>query len=200
MNFFEAYLEAKNGKKVTICGVHDWWLQLNNCVSLYDGNSFDMYTKDGRSEYSFNNKMIAHWLNCDWQIYEEPKESKGLWEKPAHENSVYFGLRLGGNLHKFSGESDAFRWGKALNTFMLLKGHPLAIPFDNSKLRVHYCIFHNPNGLNHKDIGVHLGMAGQGTQNISPSFSNFDDANQALKDIGPENLLHMFKTFSGIYE
>lgn len=194
MNFFEAYLEAKNGKKVTIVGCKIWWLQFHN----EDYKALDIYNDKGLVDDEISPIQLAHWLDCEWQIHEEPKEKPGpmgLWHSERDPDGVedlhtkhYVSCRN----YVISSQHDA--WSAALETFMRLKGHPLAVKPNNDE--THFFIRIREEKLM---IDSYECLPNKLTE-VSAPFDSVDDGKQAIKDIGEDNLLHMFKTFQGIYE
>lgn len=201
MNFFEAYLEAKNGKKIAIDGVSTWWAQLDNdkesnCATL------NTYSARGKCSDIIDNMIIAHWLGCEWQIYEDPKESKGLWKPSDDESnchSLYISYHPYRNVINFKDYDIRHTWGRALETFMRLKGNPFAVPVIEDKSQ--YCISPYHRGSFEFVIAIDcLTRSVYKCGSLSPCFEKEIDAKQAIKDIGADNLLHMFKTFQGIYE
>lgn len=150
----------------------------------------NVYSKDGSGIAGctqFNcNKHGLVWL--------KPKETKGLWE--ADKKLIASRITLEITNSPFASTLQSRQWVKALHTFMELKGHPLTVKPSEEKEEYVIRINTDENILYIEEM---LTLDGKLTE-ISPTFEIEEDAEEALNDIGKENLLHMFKTFSGLYE
>lgn len=135
----------------------------------------------------------------EWEIYEEPKHKIAFQLVFNVMNS--FSLERGtfqliSNIPARNKE-ECLDWLKALETFFELKCHPLTVEIRDGKIQC--CIGPDsiePWGLeaqcwNTSSFKIPL---------VSPIFASIDDTMQAIQDIGESRLIHMFKTFHGIYE
>lgn len=146
-----------------------------------------------------------------WAIYEEPKEEKmALWKTGSQDINHQAHIKIvilpqpqpfvEDGIHakyfKFYELKEAKEWNKGLQTFMLLKSHPLAVPADEREEQ-HYIRYNDCNDdiiiSQARNLEYKLTM-------LSPMFAGEEDANKALSDIGKENIIHMFKTFQGVYK
>lgn len=99
---------------------------------------------------------------------------------------------LGGNF--FQSQEIAGHYAKALNTFLLLRHQPgTDVPSDG---RGQWFIeLHEDNLLIGMVCRIEYKING-----ISPPFTTRYFAEQAINAVGKDNIIHMFKTFHGIYE
>lgn len=137
-------------------------------------------------------------LNATWEIYQKPKEeSKGLWEmhniEPAN---IIFRITAKG-MHM---PADEKNWANAFDTFIKLKGHRLAVKSEDNKIQYFILVSNNPDGhIVNLHVDDYYALECKLSE-ISPAFSCHEDAAKAIKDIGEDNLLHMFKIFQGLYQ
>jgi hypothetical protein len=95
----------------------------------------------------------------------------------------------------FNSEQKMKSFIKALQTFLRLKAHPLAVkPSRNDQCYIvcnlddgNVCSYYASEYMDKGDY-------------ISPMFSDEKDSDKAIQDIGEDNLVEMFKVFSGDYE
>lgn len=167
----------------------------------------DNYYAEREGE-SWTFTYIDNYFICaKWAIYEEPKQSTPLIQ--FKENGIKIECYVAHNtsyghdsytarfwLENFKKQEECNDWRKALNTFMRLKCNPLAeIAADNKRQwLIEIGSFEEIIKIDEYDYNFTKLI------NISPCFSTKEDAESAITDIGEENLLHMFKTFQGIYE
>lgn len=142
---------------------------------------------------------------CEWEIFEEPKESKVLWEKATAEKDHHINIKINGFIGanefatgltiRFGDRRQSVDWFHALRTFMLLKGHRLAMSLKNGlgKFVIRLDDTMDPYA---QEMPV---MPYRMTE-ISPSFADKIQCDRAIEEIGKDNIIHMFKTFHGIYE
>jgi len=140
-------------------------------------------------------------IKSKWAIYEDPKEEKkGLFDRWDGKKNYLFTLDGNAISAAFPGlynNEHCHAWEYALITFMRLKSHPLAVPvLDDIPQFVIKTSFWSTDGLY---LQKHYGLATKITE-VSPCFSCEEDGEKAISDIGEDNILHMMRTFQGIYE
>jgi hypothetical protein len=109
-----------------------------------------------------------------------------------------FYCHSGNSKINFDSIEKADKFAKALDTFIRLKAHPLAVKPDFEDDEEQFYIGVNLCGGT--AVSVSSDYAPDKPDYLSPMFDSEEDADKAIKDIGEDNLVEMFKTFSGLYE
>lgn len=184
--------------------------QCSNGVLIRKNDSFSNYlTKNEDDTWSITDERFGtEEITSKWAIYEESKPQpiidgdliiKGSyfegWDPKPSIN--YYGKKpfLVFNIERFNNKKQAADWTEALKTFMLLKSHPLAVkPLDYEK---QYFIEISVGGSLVIDATE---ITNSKLSRLSPHFNTEKDAEKAISDIGKEHILHMMRTFQGVYE
>lgn len=132
-------------------------------------------------------------LQDDWEIYEE-KKGKGFCVASILIHCDDTGVSIGSDLLAIPAfdEKTAHDWQKALATFFELKSHPLAVPATEEETQ-----WQIDGGCMDTEDNYFIQTK---RSRLSPCFKSSHDAQKCLEDIGESRLLHMFRTFQGIYE
>ena len=143
----------------------------------------------------------------DWEIYEEPEEISYYSLNIILHNREQSEKALGDKINQgefisclhskivAKTDKEAKAWSKALETFFELKSHPLACASVREKIQYHIV----PYSIDALDIEDSYFLCSK-TSLLSPSFETTNDALTVMGDMGIDRLLHMFRTFQGIYE
>lgn len=123
-------------------------------------------------------------------IIEAPEKGCSLLERGDNGEDVYVWI-----IRVSCDENISDEYFKAFKTFILLRHQEgTEVPLDEE---MQYLIRLN------KDRGLYVDVwqrIGNKVTAISPCFRTVDHAEKAINFIGKENIIHMFKTFHGIYE
>ncbi len=129
-----------------------------------------------------------------YYIVEEDK-SEGLWKKPTLDD-IPFGdftpqIPLS---HLFGDHKQCDAWRRALTTFVELKSLDYCAPASvGSWQNLISCIDGDLKVDSYNHEPESLGC-------VSPFFQSKACAERATKEIGEDRLVHMFKTFQGVYD
>lgn len=202
----EAIEAMENDCIICIPAIHPHVHYKIDCDKLYSKNTYNgTEWKEHVHPYGYV-RFSSNLIKSKWSIYEELKENKvGLWykEELCFYIDIKSAIKLEGGHHAvlselipFEFETEKSHWFKALETFMQLKGHPLAIIATDNEDQW-FIAFEDDSG----DLAIDSGRdILYKFHIISPMFSSEKDANKAMDDIGQENIVHMMMTFQGIYE
>jgi hypothetical protein len=190
MNFFEAIRMADEGKVVVSCRRYKYRKRNNSLYLLAT-----THTPSGlKVSYLTTATIDNDEVNGEWALDEEPEEGKGLWKHKLGDGSDLMEFYYERCISHYEQQQV---WADALETFMNLKGHPLAVKAKDDFQQ--FCLLFTEDCMNAIKIDVwHYNKSKFAF--ISPMFATEEDARQAIKDIGEETLLKMAKVFQGIYE
>lgn len=183
---------------------------------IEDGRLYEWHTeKEEWYTGKFDNEVIFHLINnqaIDFVLNQaglrevKNPEKKEPEIKQNELNLLRPGAPLDNRLHilNFIGsknENITNAWRKSLCTFMELKAHPLAVkPTLDHEERFEEQFYVGINIGENKIYPLDSDFNCDKSDYLSPMFDSLDDIRKAIYDIGEDNLLEMFKTFSGVYE
>lgn len=199
-SFDEAYAEMKNGKFYRAITGHygDITYRIHNnklqffCISENKFTDSEAIYNDLKEcifiEVEYPEKEEIKYSEMGFQINKldtpiSNKEPTISIESRHFDTTIYFIMK--------NRETER-EWAIALNTFMLLKSHPLAVKVILGKKQFFICL-HSDGYICIED---HLNYGK--LDEISPAFKSNEDAQKAIDDIGKDNIMHMFKTFQGL--
>jgi len=93
-------------------------------------------------------------------------------------------------------KQEAINFTKAMNTFLELRTLEGVKGFENGACN--YTVSHCKAGCIPTKMRVYVSANSNINANLAPAFKTEELAHKAIKTIGEERLIHMFKTFSGI--
>jgi hypothetical protein len=202
-SFEEAIAGMKAGKFYQAM-MHD---AFSICVYRIFNNRFQYFSNDRNWEIA---KVKLDDMLCQDFIEVENPEKKEI-EKKGNElklslndislDSCGNGIEVGAGgddvLMTYAKNREiAINWDKALATFMRLKAHPLA---KRIEYKMEQFIISVSQDIERCLIIDCYDKETKSTL-LSPCFKSEKDARQSIKDIGEDNIIEMFKTFSGLYE
>lgn len=140
---------------------------------------------------SYHNAMYSE-LHLEWEIYER------LDNKPLL-RTLYAGMELTLNARYYSytlrvGMGYDAIWFSALETFMKLKSHKLSRKIQDGISQWFLDFRQISESIETESFISMSNKIGY----ISPAFNREKDALKAIKDIGEENIINMFKVFGGV--
>lgn len=186
MNFFEAMVAIGDGETVSILDGQKY-KKIKGNIKWWDKESGEWLIAD----------LGPYHYHSEWKIHEEPKEENGLWESTnrflprltINQLTINIGIPI-------VSPHQSKMWVEALETFMRLKGHHLAVKA--TPAYQYYLTFDmNYGGI---FIAEPCNIRKLKSTHLSPMFSTQEDAMRAIEDIGEPRLLKMAKVFQGVYD
>lgn len=202
MNINEALIALGEGKIIK-CDKVDSWTRIiyykiidNNIYSFIEEKNGEDSSKDWELfEITLSNLRYSSISETDpVEEYKKKKLKKNYGALGFNKEIISFNQFFSQYEYQKSESDKALKFINALKTLIELKSHPLAVPFNDGKTYQYFiCSYAFEPTLTINNYSYKL-------YEVSPAFNNKEDAQQAIKDIGKDRLLSMFKVLQGIYD